>query len=162
MTQYKNKLTAHKNIMEKFLDYKRDCQANVLAHKSDGTTVPLSAVKLSNVKFIAGLWRVQNPFPYKIQSVQDKRFVLVEKLPYDEKSLFEFYRASGVAENFYGTFILPGNQIVAKCTTDRGIYWSCGDTIEQARAFLEIGLFDEHTDAIRSIARYDTLSRQKK
>lgn len=148
--------------MEKFRDYNRDRRAGVLAYKSDGTTVPLESVKLSNVEFVAGLWRVQEPFPHKIQEVRGAKFVLIERLPHVEKNLFEFYRASMVSENCYGPFIVPGTHIVAKYTTDRGAYWSYGNTIEQARAFLGIKLYDEYMDLIHSVACRKTLVRGQK
>ena len=149
--------------MEKFRDYNRDRRAGVLAYKSDGTTVPLESVKLSNVEFVAGLWRVQNPFPHKIQEVRGTKFVLTERLPHIEKNLFEFYRASMVSENCYGPFITPGaTHVVAKYITDHGTYWSYGTTIEQARAFLGIKLYDEYMDLIHAHACKKQLSRQKK
>ena len=149
--------------MEKFRDYNRDRRAGVLAYKSDGTTVPLESVKLSNVEFVAGVWRVQNPFPYKIQEVRGTKFVLTERLPHIEKNLFEFYRASMVSENCYGKYISGSPKyIVAKYTTDHGTYWSYGDTIEQARAFLGIRLYDEYMDLIHAHACKKQLSRQKK
>lgn len=149
--------------MEKFRDYNRDRRAGVLAYKSDGTTVPLESVKLSNVEFVAGLWRVQNPFPHKIQEVRGTKFVLTERLPHIEKNLFEFYRASMVSENCYGPFITPGaTHVVAKYITDHGAYWSYGNTIEQARAFLGIRLYDEYMDLIHSVACRNTLTRDQK
>lgn len=149
--------------MEKFRDYNRDRRAGVLAYKSDGTTVPLESVKLSNVEFVAGLWRVQNPFPHKIQDVRGTKFVLTERLPHSEKNLFEFYRASMVSENCYGPFITSGaTHVVAKYITDQGAYWSYGNTIEQARAFLGIRLYDEYMDLIHSVACRKTLTRGQK
>ena len=162
MTHYKNKYATHKNNTDKLHDYTRDCRAGKFAHLSDNTCVPLNQTKLSDVEFVAGLWRVQNPFPYKIQIVRGKPFVLTERLPHIEKNLFEFYRAALVGENCYGPFINSADQIVAKYTTDHGTYWSYGNTIEQARAFLGIKLYDEYMDLIHSVACRETLARQKK
>lgn len=149
--------------MEKFRDYNRDRRAGVLAYKSDDTTVPLESVKLSNVEFVAGLWRVQTPFPHKIQDVRDKQFVLDAPLLHREKNHFEFYSAWLVSENCYGKYISGSPKyIVAKYTTDHGTYWSYGDTIEQARAFLGIRLYDEYMDLIHAHACKKQLSRQKK
>lgn len=147
--------------MEKFRDFNRDRRAGVHAYTSDNTTVPLTSVKLSQVEFVAGLWRVQNPFPHKIQDVRDKRFVLQKKLPHVEKNLFEFYLAQDVYENCYG-LLLGAYYYVAKYTTDRGTYWSYGNTIEQARAFLGIKLYDEYMDLIHAHACKNQLARQKK
>ena len=162
MTKYKNSFAEHTNVMVKFRDYNRDRRAGVLAHCSDGSAVPLSSLKLSQVEFVAGLWRVQNPFPHKVQMVRGAPFVLGERLPHAEKNLFEFYRAFRVSENCYGPFMVPGNQIVAKYTTDHGTYWSYGNTIEQARAFLGIKLYDEYMDLIHAHACKNQLARQKK
>lgn len=149
--------------MEKIRDYNRDRRAGVLAYKSDGTTVPLESVKLSNVEFVAGLWRVQSPFIHKIQDVRDKQFVLDAPLPHREKNHFEFYSAWLVSENCYGKYISDSPKyIVAKYTTDNGTYWSYGTTIEQARAFLGIKLYDEYMDLIHAHACKKQLSRQKK
>ena len=147
--------------MEKCRDFNRDRRAGVHAYKSDGTTVPLTSVKLSQVEFVAGLWRVQNPFPHKIQMVRDKQFVLVEKLPHVEKNLFEFYLAQSVYENCYGP-LLGAYYYVAKYTTDQGTYWSYGNTIEQARAFLGIKLYDEYMDLIHTNACKNQFAHQKK
>ena len=163
MTQYKNKFATHTNIMDKFRDFNRDRRAGVHAYKSDNTTVPLTSVKLSQVEFVAGLWRVQNPFPHKIQAVRDKQFVLEAVLPHREKNHFEFYSAWLVSENCYGKYILDGAKyIVAKYTTDNGTYWSYGNTIEQARAFLGIKLYDEYMDLIHAHVCKNQLLRHKK
>ena len=149
--------------MEKFRDFNRDRRAGVYAYKSDNTTVPLTSVKLSQVEFVAGLWRVQNPFSHKIQVVRDKELVLGERLTHTERIPFEYWQAYVVDENCFGKYIssIP-NLIVAKYTTDRGTYWSYGNTIEQARAFLGIKLFDEYMDLIHSVACRNALARQKK
>ena len=58
-----------------------------------------------------------------------------------------------VGLNCYGRFIVGGPEvIVAKYDTDRGTYWSYGPTLEQARAFLGIKLYDEYMDLIHSVA----------
>lgn len=163
MTVYRNRFAAHKNTADKLRDYQRDCRLGAMAYMSDNTFVPLNQVKLANVEFIAGLWRVQDPFPYKIQDVRDKQLVLHEKLPHIEKNLFEFYSAFVVTENCYGRYLSASpDTIVAKYTTDHGTYWSYGKTIEQARAFLGIRLYDEYMDLIHSHACKNQLARQKK
>lgn len=161
MTQ--NKLATFKNIYDKQAKYIKDVLAHVMAYRSDGTVVPLCKFDLSQVEFIAGLWRVQTPFPHKIQEVRDKQFVLGAQLPHREKNHFEFYSAWLVSENCYGKYILDGGKyIVAKYTTDHGTYWSYGNTIEQARAFLGIKLYDEYMDLIHAHACKNQLTRQKK
>ena len=51
---------------------------------------------------------------------------------------------------------------VAKYTTDQGTYWSYGNTIEQARAFLGIKLYDEYMDLIHTHACKNQFAHQKK
>lgn len=159
----KNSLATHKTIVAKCEDFYRACDTGAVAYTSDGTTVPLAKLEPWQVEFIGGAWRVQNPFMSEIQTVRDRMFVLGEKLPHKEKNHFEFYRASLVSENCYGKYIMSSNQyIVAKYATDKGTYWSYGNTIEQARAFLGIKLFDEYMDLIHSVACRNALARQKK
>ena len=131
MTQYRNKFATHKTIDEKKRAYRAACadsKRQALAHRSDGTTVPLADVNVNDVEFIGGLW------------------------PHTEKTLFEFYRAAVVGENCYGRYLTDTSYIVAKYTTDDGEFWGYGSTIEQARAFLGVKLYDEYKDLIHQHA----------
>ena len=151
MTQRRNKLATHKSAAVKLPYFQYDAAQGALAYRADGTTLPLNKCLPSQVEFIGGLWRVQEVFPYKIHNVRGTDFVLHEKLAHQEKNLFEFYRASQVACNCYGYFIVPGvTKIVAKYVTDNNVYWAYGNTIEQARAFMGIKLYDENMDLIHS------------
>ena len=162
----RNKLATHKTIIEKERAYNAalmNSKHQTMAYSRDGTVAPLANFAVSDVEFIGGLWRVQNPFPHKIQDVRDKQFVLGAVLPHREKNHFEFYSAWLVSENCYGKYILDGGKyIVAKYTTDHGTYWAYGNTIEQARAFLGIKLYDEYMDLIHAHACKNQLARQKK
>lgn len=162
----RNKLATHKTIAEKERAYRiaiLDSKHQAMAYSRDGTIAPLVNFAVSDVEFIGGLWRVQTPFIHKIQDVRDKQFVLGAPLPHREKNHFEFYSAWLVSENCYGKYISGSPKyIVAKYTTDHGTYWSYGDTIEQARAFLGIRLYDEYMDLIHAHACKKQLSRQKK
>lgn len=161
----RNKLATHKTIEEKKRAYNAAIlnEHTVMAYRSDDTRAPLINYPMNDVEFIGGLWRVQNQFPYEVQDVRDKQFVLGAKLPRQEKNHFEFYSAMMVSENCYGKSLSVGSKyIVAKYTTDHGTYWSYGDTIEQARAFLGIRLYDEYTDLIHRYACKNQLTRQKK
>ena len=164
MTQ--NKLATHKTVAEKERAYNiaiSDGTHRAMAYSRDGTIAPLVNFPASDVEFIGGLWRVQTPFSHKIQNVRDKQFVLDTQLPHREKNHFEFYSAWLVSENCYGKFIVDGAKyIVAKYTTDNGTYWSYGTTIEQARAFLGIKLYDEYMDLIHAHACKNQLAHQKK
>ena len=151
-----NKLSEHKTFTEKKNAYHRACanSANrAMAYYPDGSKIPLANIDVSCVEYIGGLWRVQTQFPYKIQNVRGADFVLHERLPHQEKNLFEFYRAQMVGYNCYGPFLIPQTAvIVAKYDTNRGTYWAYGDTIEKARAFLGIRLYDEYMDLVHSVA----------
>lgn len=145
------------------VDFQYDAANGAFAHKSDGTTVPLRDVLPSMVEFVGGLWRIQNDFPYRIDRIRDRDMVLVKKLPHQERMPFEYYSAVAVGYNCYGPFI-SGNPdiIVARYATDDGVYWGYGATIEQARAFLGIKLFDQYMDLIHAHACKKNNGRQKK
>ena len=151
-----NKLSEYKTSVEKERAYHADCvrgAQRVMAYRSNGTTVPLADVDISNVEYIGGLWRVQDKFPHKIQDVRGEPFVLLERVPRNERNHFDFYRAARVGFNCYGPYLVGGpTQIVAKYTTDAQTYWAYGATVEQARAFLGIRLYDEYMDLIHSVA----------
>ena len=166
MTQYRNKFATHKTPEEKKRAYWGACvdsRHQAMAHRSDGTKVALIDVDITDVEFISGRWCVQDPFPHKIQRVRDRDVVLGDKLQHTERIPFEYYRAYVVGENCYGYF-LPSvpDIIVAKYQTDDGVYWGYGNTIEQARAFLGIKLFDEYMDLIHATACRNTKNQQKK
>ena len=137
-------------------DYATDFKRNIYAYNKDGIRLkPLCMVKPGDVKFIAGLWRIQEKINLniKITQVRDKRFILGEKIDHIEKNLFEYYHAAEVCENCYGIIDSDFDYIVAKYDTDNGPMWSYGATIEQARAFLGIALFDKHINAIHAKER---------
>lgn len=145
----------------KELLFRIDCKRGALAYSADGQERPLSKCDINNVKFIGGLWRVQDKFKHNIQCVRDKEFVLLEKINRIEKNKFEFYHAALVGTNCYGRFIVGGaTHIVAKYETDKQTYWSYGSTIEQARAFLGNRLYDEYSDLIHSVACKNKLSHK--
>lgn len=160
-----NKLAEHKTFAEKETAYRRACLNStnqVMAYHSDGGKEPLINVDVSRVEYIGGLWRVQNPMPRNIQTVRGCLFVLDAKLPRSESNHFEFYRAYRVATNCYGPIISDVPMIVAKYVTDKNTYWSYGNTLEQARAFLGIKLYDEYQDLIHSVACASQKTHQKK
>ena len=140
------------NSVNKY-EYNIACAADMLAHKSDGTIVPLRDVPYEKVKFIGGRWRVQDEFSHKIQRVRDRDFVLGERLNFQGRMPFEYYRAYTIVENCYGKHLCDGYpMVVAKYETDNAIHWGYGRTIESARAFLGVRLFDVYMDAIHSVA----------
>ena len=148
-----NSFSDFKTDAEKIEAYNRDISIPgpymVCAHQEDALPVPLKNVPLSKLEHVAGLWRVQNKFPYKIEIVRKKAFVIGDKLPRVERTLFEFYEAYAVGENCYGKYIsAKPDYIVAKYPTNHGVYSAYGKTIEDARAYLGIKMYDEFQDVI--------------
>ncbi len=160
---YKNSFAEHKNNAEKSKDFVIARQDGGVAISEDGKKVPLTDVSFERVEFVCGMWRIQNPFPHKIQQVRDRELVLAEKLTHVERIPFEYWRAYSVSENCYGRYLsAKPDVIVAKYATDDGVYWGYGSTIEQARAFLGIRLFDEYMDLIHAAACRSARNKLKK
>lgn len=135
-------------------DYDTDAKNGIGLLCRNGTRMRLSAVGRTRVKFVAGLWRMQDTrHGYQVTRVRDQDFILGAKIEHNEKNLFEYYRAAPVCENCYGIMPPKFNYIVAKYDTDNGPMWAYGNTIEQARAFLGIALFDKHINMIHAIER---------
>lgn len=131
------------------------CKAvhNEKAISANGRKIVLGekGAKLENVDRVAGLWRVQKKFPHKITRVRDRDMVLIKKLNYNENTKFEYWTAKLVEYNCYGPFIIDGNGadfIVSHCVTNKNEFWGYGTTIESARAFLGLKIWDEHRDVI--------------
>lgn len=159
----KNKLATHKTPAEKRIAFDQARQNNECAVRSDLTQVPLKQLDMAQVEFIGGRWRVQNDFPYEIQTIRKREMVLLKKLPYQERMPFEYYAASAVSWNCHGPYIFPNPEyIVAKYTTDDGVFWGYGATIEKARAFLGIKLYDTYMDLIHAHACKNQLSNKQK
>lgn len=166
MTQYRNKFATHKTEAEKRLAFSQAVQNDELAYFSNGKKVPLYnfCLQSERVEFIGGLWRVQDKFPYDVQKVRDIEVVLADKIPHSERIPFEYYRAYRIGENCYGRYLsAQPDTIVAKYEASKNcVYWGYGNTIEQARAFLGIKLFDEHMDLIHATACRNARNNQKK
>ena len=149
----KNK-TDEQNTAAKRVAYNRALDSGVVAYTGFKQTVPLGSpgAEFNDVELVAGLWRVQKKFPYEITNVRNRQFVLVEKLPRTEKNKFEYYRASAAVWCGTGCSadISHPDWIVAKYETPRGTFMSYGQTIEQARAFLAISIYDEYQDLIHT------------
>jgi hypothetical protein len=163
MTKSRNSFAEYKSIKDKTIAYLRDKDAGAVAHTEKNTVVPLASVPVQDVEFIAGLWRVQHSFDYEIQMIRDKQMVLGKKLPHTERIPFEYFEAFSVDENCYGKWITSKPEyIVAKYTTDDGIFWGYGKNIEGARAFLGIKLFDTYMDLIHVNACKKMLGNRQK
>ena len=154
-------VTAYKTEQEKTQFYNNAKGYGACALDENNTYYPLYAFPQNEVDFIAGLWRVQRKFNKQIQMVRGKAFVLLGKIDKQEKNLFEYYSAATVGNNCYGLYssMIP-DYVVAKYDTDNGTLWSYGTTLEQARAFLGIALFDKHVDLIHAAERKN-IQRQK-
>lgn len=141
----------NKNCLEK-IRYNTDCDAGAFVYYEDGKIRPLKTCPFNRVKFSGGLWRWQRKFGEPITLVRGKEFVIRNRLPNNEKNHFEYYAADMVCENCYGKYIMQGASrcIVAKYNTKKGTYWAYGNSIEQARAFLGIKLYDEYMDLIHN------------
>ncbi len=159
-----NKHSDFKTDAQKIAAYIRDKSNKtnpVVAYLSDGTTIPLRNLCVRSVEYSAGFWRVQNKFPYVIENVRNREFVIGEKLPHVEHTLFDFYMAYSVGENCYGKYIgKKPDYIVAKYPTSRGVYSAYGKTIEDARAYLGIKLYDEFQDVIHNAINTQKTNRK--
>ena len=149
---YNPKKSDKENAAAKRIEYNKALDAGAVAYTGFQKCEPLENFEFNDVEYIAGLWRVQHKIPYEITNVRDRQFVLVEKLPRTEKNKFEYHRAA--LATWGGTGCLadvsrPG-WIVAKYETPRGTFMSYGQTIEQARAFLAISIYDEYQDLIHT------------
>ena len=156
MTQYRNKLSVHKTEVEKKIAFCHAMHNDEFAYYSNGKKVPLYnfALNSERVELIGGLWRVQDNFPHTVQKVRDIEVVLADKISHNERIPFEYWNAYRIGENCYGRYLsAQPDTIVAKYAASKNlVYWGYGNTIEQARAFLGIRLFDEYKDCISVLA----------
>lgn len=144
----------YKTVAEKRAKYNSAVDNKVCAVSVSGENIRLGTMgaKFNDVEFIGGLWRVQQPFDSEITHVRDCDFVLGEKLPHQEHTKFDFFRAYRVGINCYGRYVSENRNgydyIVAEYKTSRGTYRSYGKTIADARAFLAISIYDAYQDLI--------------
>lgn len=134
-----------------------DLNAGVYAvdEKLNKTKLDDEGATHDSVDKIAGVWRIQNKLPYKIIHVRDKDMVLVKKLDRVENTLFEFWTAKEINYNCYGPFIIDdpyADYVVACYETDKETYWGYGRTLEAARAYLGLKMYDEYKEVINAIA----------
>ena len=119
-------------------------------------TLGKRGAKLENVDKVAGLWRIQTKFPHKITRVRDKDVVLIKKSKQKDSTNFKYWEAKVVGYNCHGPFIFSGEKpdlIVARYDTDDGPLWGYGATIEAARAFLGLKIWDKYKDVIHAAVR---------
>ncbi len=146
----RNSMAQYQDINEKRRAFDIGRANGNLAWDCTGREFSLRGMNMDDVEFVGGAWRVQREFKEPIFEIRGRFFVLRERLPRTERNHFEFYRASTVGENCYGLFAGTPDTIVAKYNTRDGAYWAYGPTIESARAFLGIKLFDVYQDMIHA------------
>lgn len=152
---WSNPYDEYKNTRIKSSAWTRACRNGTMALDCNNKWHPVSDFDIGSLAFVAGVWRVQDKFPHEITRVRDQDMVLIKKLNRVENTLFEFWSAKVVGYNCYGPFIIDCSQtdyIVAKYDTDYGTRWGYGRTIEDARAYLGIKMYDEYKDVINAIA----------
>ncbi len=161
---WSNPLDEYKNSKEKSAALLRARENNLMAIDSNGNEKPverfymgyeLTFVDKNELAFVGGMWRIQDKLPLPITRVRGKDMILTKKIDHTEKTLFDFYRGKEVKYNCYGPFVIQDDKydyIVAKYETDKEIYWAYGKSIEEARAFMGIKLYDEYKDVINTIA----------
>lgn len=160
-----NPLSEFKNTFQKRCAYNDALLNKVYAfdHAGNKYLLGIPGAEFNNVEYIGGLWRIQNKFPHEITNVRGRDFVLSDRLAYTEKTKFDFYSAYSVGQNCYGYFI--GGEpdfIVAKYETEHGVFMAYGQTIEQARAFLGIKLYDKYQDLIHTVLSGKNSNREHK
>jgi len=161
--KYKNPMAFYTDIASKRRAFHAATAEGGIARDKDGREYLLRDLNIDDVEYIGGAWRVQNKIEGNIQMVRGAEFVLGERINRTERNLFEFYYASRIGTNCYGHFIIPRSRaVVAKYETDTETHWAYGNSIEQARAFLGISLYDKYMDLIHSVACKKKLSRNGK
>ena len=152
---WSNPLDEYKNTRKKSAALLRARENNEMAIDSRGNEKPIKDFEMNKLAFVAGLWRIQEELPLPITRIRDNDMILTKKIDHTETTLFEFFRGKEVKYNCYGPFVIQDDKydyIVAKYETDKKTYWSYGKSIEQARAFMGIKMYDEYKDVINTIA----------
>ena len=155
-----NPLSEFKTVAEKRAAYNRalDNHENVLV--SFGSTIPLGGegAKFNDIEHVGGLWRKQCAFEHDTIIVQDKEFVLLNKLERQEHTGFEFYNAASVTWNAMGKqCAFRPSYIIAKRETNRGVFYAYGcyitegkNALSKARSHLACKLFDVFQDVFEA------------
>lgn len=152
--KYRNPLAPNWTSKEKKEHYDIAVTTGALAYRGNNTTVPLKTVAPGDVEFIGGLWRVQHKLHYDLFQIRDANFILGPRINVQEKNYFEYFQiASEPTYNCYGPIGAPiFNMVAARYKTNQGEFWSYGNTVPAARAFLGISLYDKYMDLIHSVA----------
>lgn len=130
----------------------------VRAYFASGDSERLGKIQLESVEFIGGLWRVQQELAKEIVTIRDKEFTLYGKLDINEKNQFKYQRAKEVYYNCYGPQEAGQYMVIANYHQ----YWAYGDSVEKARAFLGIKLFDIYNNLIHEAVAKEKIGNEKK
>ena len=152
---WSNPYDEYKNTRNKSNAWLKACQNNEYAVDENGNKFLVKDFDMSKLAFVAGHWRVQVVFPYKITNVRGQDMALINKKNRAEGTLFEYWNAKLVAYNCYGPFVSKDakpDYIVAQYETDNGVLWGYGKTLEDARAYLGLKVYDEYKDIVHRIA----------
>jgi len=155
-----NSLSEFKTVAEKRLAYNNALDNGAMVLTNDDKRIPLGTpgAEFNDVDFIGGLWRKQYAFEHDTIMVQDKEFVLLNKLERQEHTGFEFYNASSVIWTATGKQSdLKPSYIIAKRETNRGAFYAYGcyitegkNALSKARSHLACKLFDVFQDVFEA------------
>jgi len=152
---WSNPLDEYKNTKKKSAALLRARENGVMAIDSNGNETPVKDFAMNKLAFVGCMWRIQETLDLPIMRIRGKDMILTKKIDHTETTLFDFYRGKEVKYNCYGPFVIKDDKydyIVAKYETDKETYWAYGKSIEEARAFMGIKLYDEYKDVINTIA----------
>ena len=152
MNNNRNPLSEYKNLKQKYRAFVGDKNAGMFAHNSDGTIVPLKALRADDVEFIGGLWRVQNKNNYNVRKIGDRDIIIGDEIPYFGPSFFDYYRASYLTYNCYGPLMPNYNLVVAKYDCGDEEFWAYAKNITMATAYLGMHLYDKYKSLINNHA----------
>lgn len=153
----KGHIPLYRNVAEKRAAYNLALDRHEFAYIDSQNYVRLGThgAEFNDVEYIAGLWRVQTKLGCDVIQIQDKEFVLLDRLNRKEHTDFEFYNAASVTWWAYGqTCGLTPDYIIAKYETNRGTFYAYGcrltdqNALSKARAHLAGKLFEAYQDII--------------
>ena len=161
MKCWTNPFDEYKNTKKKSAAWVKAVHDGTMAVDENNQQSPVKNFDMSQLAFVAGWWRVQKKFDKKITRVRDKDFFIGNKLDYHERTKFDFYEAYTVNFNCYGYYIgEKPDYVVAIYDTDQGRLWGYGKTIQDARAFLGIKLYDICQDIIHDFLNRKHINRK--
>lgn len=161
MSKTQNPLTTvYKTPAEKRKAYEADAAAGKRAYYEKGHFVPLKKMKLNQVEFIKGKWRVQNPAPYAEKIIVDGYDIYLgsrihDKLPANSAE-FKFYDATpSVTWCENGMQIFKFDLVAAVYETSTQQIWAIGRDAAAARTNLIPKVYEEFKDIIKTIATHN-------